>query len=170
MSDSFVVPLNTKSNSREVVGGKGRSLARMANAEDLPGLSFAGQQETYLNVRGAEEVAAAIKKCWASLWTPQAISYRHQNGIDQDSVAMAVVAQIMGGVEGGRGGCRSGPSVSRPFGCECLTVLSLAPFPAASHRTVLAVLPHTAPGLASRRGIRESTSSIPVLPDVEDCS
>ena len=66
-----------------------------ANAEDLPGLSFAGQQETYLNVTGAEAVVAAVKNCWASLWTAQAISYRHQNGIDQDSVAMAVVVQIM---------------------------------------------------------------------------
>ena len=66
-----------------------------ANAEDLPGLSFAGQQETYLNVRGADAVVAAVKKCWSSLWTPQAISYRHQNGIDQGSVAMAVVVQIM---------------------------------------------------------------------------
>ena len=66
-----------------------------ANAEDLPDLSFAGQQETYLNVAGADAVVAAVKKCWASLWTAQAISYRHQNGIDQDSVAMAVVAQIM---------------------------------------------------------------------------
>ena len=66
-----------------------------ANAEDLPGLSFAGQQETYLNVKGADAVIAAVQKCWASLWTAQAISYRHQNGIDQDSVAMAVVVQIM---------------------------------------------------------------------------
>ena len=66
-----------------------------ANAEDLPGLSFAGQQETYLNVRGADEVVAAVRNCWASLWTPQAISYRHQNGIDQASVAMAVVVQVM---------------------------------------------------------------------------
>ena len=66
-----------------------------ANAEDLPGLSFAGQQETYLNVRGDDEVVAAVRKCWASLWTPQAISYRHQNGIDQGSVAMAVVVQVM---------------------------------------------------------------------------
>ena len=66
-----------------------------ANAEDLPGLSFAGQQETYLNVTGADAVVAAVKNCWASLWTAQAISYRHQNGIDQDSVAMAVVVQIM---------------------------------------------------------------------------
>ena len=66
-----------------------------ANAEDLPGLSFAGQQETYLNVTGADAVVAAVKNCWASLWTAQAISYRHQNGIDQDAVAMAVVVQIM---------------------------------------------------------------------------
>ena len=66
-----------------------------ANVEDLPGLSFAGQQETYLNVTGADAVVAAVKNCWASLWTAQAISYRHQNGIDQDSVAMAVVVQIM---------------------------------------------------------------------------
>ena len=66
-----------------------------ATAEDLPGLSFAGQQETYLNVRGRDAVKAAVKDCWASLWTTQAISYRHQNGIDQDSVAMAVVAQVM---------------------------------------------------------------------------
>ena len=66
-----------------------------ANAEDLPGLSFAGQQETFLNVKGADAVVAAVKNCWASLWTAQAISYRHQNGIDQDSVAMAVVVQVM---------------------------------------------------------------------------
>jgi pyruvate,water dikinase len=66
-----------------------------ANAEDLPDYSFAGQQETYLNVRGEDAVVQAVQKCWASLWTAQAISYRHQNGIDQDSVAMAVVVQIM---------------------------------------------------------------------------
>ena len=66
-----------------------------ANAEDLPGLSFAGQQETYLNVCGAGAVLTAVKRCWASLWTAQAISYRHQNGIQQSSVAMAVVVQLM---------------------------------------------------------------------------
>ncbi len=66
-----------------------------ANAEDLPGLSFAGQQETFLNVRGADAVAQAVKDCWASLWTARAISYRHQNGIAQDAVAMAVVVQTM---------------------------------------------------------------------------
>ena len=66
-----------------------------ANAEDLPNLSFAGQQETYLNIRGADEVVAAVKRCWASLWTPQALNYRHQNGIAQESVAMSVVVQVL---------------------------------------------------------------------------
>jgi pyruvate,water dikinase len=66
-----------------------------ANAEDLPDFSFAGQQETYLNVRGEDAVVEAVQKCWASLWTAQAISYRHQNGIDHGVVAMAVVVQVM---------------------------------------------------------------------------
>ena len=66
-----------------------------ANAEDLPDLSFAGQQDTYLNIHGEEALITAIRDCWASLWTPRAISYRHQMGIKQDMVAMAVVVQIM---------------------------------------------------------------------------
>ena len=66
-----------------------------ANAEDLPEASFAGQQETYLNVRGAQAVAAAVKDCWASLWTPQAMNYRHEMDIDSSGVAMAVVVQVM---------------------------------------------------------------------------
>ncbi|KKN55196.1 hypothetical protein LCGC14_0584660 [marine sediment metagenome] len=66
-----------------------------ANAEDLPDLSFAGQQDTYLNVRGDEALITAVRDCWASLWTPRAISYRHQMGIKQETVAMGVVVQIM---------------------------------------------------------------------------
>ena len=66
-----------------------------ANAEDLPDASFAGQQETFLNVRGAQAVATAVKDCWASLWTPQAMNYRHEMGIDPGGVAMAVVVQVM---------------------------------------------------------------------------
>ncbi len=66
-----------------------------ANAEDLPDLSFAGQQDTYLNVRGDEALITAIRDCWASLWTARAISYRHQMGIKQDMVAMGVVVQFM---------------------------------------------------------------------------
>ena len=66
-----------------------------ANAEDLPDMSFAGQQDTYLNVRGEEALLTAVRNCWASLWTPRAISYRHQMGIEQADVAMAVVVQLM---------------------------------------------------------------------------
>ena len=55
-----------------------------ANTEDLPDLSFAGQQNTYLNVQGADAVISAVQDCWGSLWTARAISYRHESGIDHD--------------------------------------------------------------------------------------
>jgi phosphoenolpyruvate synthase/pyruvate phosphate dikinase len=64
-----------------------------ATAEDLPEASFAGQQETYLNIRGTDAVLEAVKKCWASLWTARAIAYRLRNAIDQEAVALAVVVQ-----------------------------------------------------------------------------
>jgi phosphoenolpyruvate synthase/pyruvate phosphate dikinase len=64
-----------------------------ATAEDLPEASFAGQQETYLNISGSEEVLDAVKNCWASLWTARAIAYRIKNNIDQNTVALAVVVQ-----------------------------------------------------------------------------
>jgi len=70
-----------------------------ATAEDLPEASFAGQQETYLNISGAEAVLEAIKKCWASLWTARAIGYRLRQGIPQESVALAVVVQLMAPAE-----------------------------------------------------------------------
>src|SRR5262249_47791138 len=64
-----------------------------ATAEDLPGLSFAGQQETYLNVRGGDHVLEAVKRCWASLWTARALGYRARQGIRPDEVALAGVVQ-----------------------------------------------------------------------------
>jgi rifampicin phosphotransferase len=64
-----------------------------ATAEDLPEASFAGQQETFLNIHGIDEVLDAVKDCWASLWTARAIAYRIRNKIDQNTVALAVVAQ-----------------------------------------------------------------------------
>ncbi|MDR1328430.1 MAG: pyruvate, phosphate dikinase, partial [Oscillospiraceae bacterium] len=64
-----------------------------ATAEDLPDASFAGQQETYLNMQGESEVLAAVKRCWASLWTARAIAYRVKNGISKEFVALAVVVQ-----------------------------------------------------------------------------
>ena len=64
-----------------------------ATAEDLPEMSFAGQMETYLNVRGGAEVLAAVKRCWGSLWTARALSYRAQHGIRPEAVSIAVVVQ-----------------------------------------------------------------------------
>ena len=64
-----------------------------ATAEDLPELSFAGQQETYLNISGVKAVQEAVKRCWASLWTGRAIAYRLQHNVDQSTVALAVVVQ-----------------------------------------------------------------------------
>ena len=64
-----------------------------ATAEDLPEASFAGQQETYLNICGIDAVLDSVKKCWASLWTARAIAYRAQYHICPEAVALAVVVQ-----------------------------------------------------------------------------
>ena len=66
-----------------------------ATAEDLASASFAGQQETYLNVLGTEALAAAVTDCWASLWTARAMAYRAREGIAPDTVRLAVVVQRM---------------------------------------------------------------------------
>ena len=66
-----------------------------ATAEDLPDLSFAGQQETYLNMCGEAQVLDAVKRCWASLWTARAISYRIRNHIAAEAVSLAVVVQVL---------------------------------------------------------------------------
>ena len=66
-----------------------------ATAEDLEGASFAGQQDTYLNVRGAAALLDAVRECWASLWTERAMAYRARQGIDPAEVALAVVVQRM---------------------------------------------------------------------------
>ena len=83
-----------------------RSLARLgeqaayavrssATAEDLPTASFAGQQETYLNVAGPAAILRHVSRCWASLFTERAVTYRLRNGFDQRKVHMAVVVQRM---------------------------------------------------------------------------
>jgi rifampicin phosphotransferase len=66
-----------------------------ATAEDLPYASFAGQQETYLNIVGIEAVLAAVQRVFASLWTDRAVSYRASLGIDPHAVRLAVVVQRM---------------------------------------------------------------------------
>lgn len=66
-----------------------------ATAEDLPAASFAGQQDTYLNVTGTESILQHISQCWASLFTDRAVVYRIQNGFDHRKVQLAVVVQKM---------------------------------------------------------------------------
>ncbi len=66
-----------------------------ATAEDLPLASFAGQQDTYLNIIGTKAILAHISKCWASLFTDRAVTYRLQNGFDHRKVSLAVVVQKM---------------------------------------------------------------------------
>lgn len=66
-----------------------------ATAEDLPSASFAGQQESYLNVKGVEELIAACQKCYASLFTDRAIKYREDNGFDHKKVALSIGVQLM---------------------------------------------------------------------------
>ncbi len=66
-----------------------------ATAEDLPSASFAGQQETYLNIKGPEQVLQAVHQCWASLYTARAIYYREKNNFEHSKVYIAVVIQKM---------------------------------------------------------------------------
>ena len=77
--------------------GEGERIAvrSSATAEDLEDASFAGQQETYLNVRGEEELTEAVKRCYASLWGDRAVSYRREKGYEDENVALAVVIQKM---------------------------------------------------------------------------
>ncbi len=66
-----------------------------ATAEDLPDASFAGQQRTFLNIQGEDDVITAVQECWASLFEPRAIFYRNEHGIDHMQVGIAVPVQRM---------------------------------------------------------------------------
>ena len=66
-----------------------------SNMEDLPGLSFAGLYESYLNVQGLEQILEMVKRCWASLWNERAILYREKHDLDHMNASMAVVIQQM---------------------------------------------------------------------------
>ena len=66
-----------------------------ATAEDLPGASFAGQQETFLNVKGEEALLESVRKCWSSLFTPRAIFYRTEKGFRHEKVLISVAVQKM---------------------------------------------------------------------------
>nr|WP_107403626.1 rifamycin-inactivating phosphotransferase [Streptomyces sp. EN23] len=75
--------------------GAAYAVRSSATAEDLPTASFAGQQDTYLNVVGPATVLRHVSRCWASLFTERAVTYRRRNGIDDRTVHMAVVVQRM---------------------------------------------------------------------------
>jgi phosphohistidine swiveling domain-containing protein len=83
----------------EVVAGYHRlgsppvAVRSSATAEDLPDASFAGQQASFLNVIGDDQLLAAVRRCWASLWTARAISYRARHHIAPDTLSLAVVVQ-----------------------------------------------------------------------------
>jgi pyruvate,water dikinase len=66
-----------------------------ATAEDQPDASFAGQQDTYLWIRGSDEVVNHVVRCWASMYNDRAIAYRHERGYDHQEVAMSVAVQQM---------------------------------------------------------------------------
>jgi len=77
------------------LGGELVVVRSSATAEDLPGASFAGQHDSFLSIEGADNVCAAVRGCWASLWNPRAVSYRKRVGLDSTDVGIAVVVQRM---------------------------------------------------------------------------
>lgn len=90
MADELGAAYRSLGNGDEAV-----AVRSSATAEDLASASFAGQQETYLNIRGAEALAGAVRDCWASLWTARAMAYRVREGIGPEAVRLAVVVQQM---------------------------------------------------------------------------
>ena len=79
----------------QAVGDLPLAVRSSATAEDLPGASFAGQQDTYLNVQGERALLDAVQRCWSSLWTSRALEYRARQHIDPTGVSLAVVVQVM---------------------------------------------------------------------------
>jgi pyruvate,water dikinase len=76
-------------------GGALVAVRSSATAEDLPDASFAGQQETFLNIQGTAELLEKMRQCWSSLFTPRAIFYREKHGFEHSTVLIAVVVQRM---------------------------------------------------------------------------
>lgn len=93
-----------------------------ATAEDLPDASFAGQHETYLNVKGKEELLEAVKKCFASLYTDRAIKYREDKGFKHHTIALSVGIQLM--VRSDQGCSGVGFTIEPESGFENVILLS----------------------------------------------
>ncbi|MBN8782156.1 MAG: phosphoenolpyruvate synthase [Terrimonas ferruginea] len=88
--DEIVAAIN-----EQLTVGKAYAIRSSATAEDLPSASFAGQQDTYLNIIGKDEIIRHVSRCWASLFTERAVIYRNQNGFDHRKVQLAVIIQQM---------------------------------------------------------------------------
>lgn len=93
-----------------------------ATAEDLPGASFAGQHDTFLNIKGEKPVLEAVKKCFASLYTDRAIKYRNDKGFKHADVALSVGVQQM--VRAGKGCSGVGFTIEPESGFENVILLS----------------------------------------------
>lgn len=92
------VPTDVEAAVREAYAALGSgpvAVRSSATAEDLPFASFAGQQDSFMDVVGASAVVDAVRRCWASLWTDRAVAYRTTNGISHREVGLAVVVQQM---------------------------------------------------------------------------
>ncbi|MEE2039529.1 PEP/pyruvate-binding domain-containing protein [Nocardiopsis sp. CT-R113] len=92
---SGTVPEDEVAAAYTALGGGPVAVRSSATAEDLPDASFAGQQDTYLDVEGVDDLVAAVRRCWDSLRTDRAVAYRRDRGIDDASVHMAVIVQRM---------------------------------------------------------------------------
>ena len=92
------LPLDLADTLRQAycrLGSPPMAVRSSATAEDLPEMSFAGQQDTFLNIVGDEALLQAVVNCWSSLWTARAIGYRARNGIPHEDLTLAVVIQEM---------------------------------------------------------------------------
>ncbi|MEK7637458.1 MAG: phosphoenolpyruvate synthase [Patescibacteria group bacterium] len=90
-----VIVANYRKLEKEFFTNVDVAVRSSATAEDLPDASFAGQQETYLNIRGEADLLLAVKKCFASLFTNRAISYRHDKGFDHFSIGLSAAVEKM---------------------------------------------------------------------------
>ncbi len=97
--EGIAIPQDLEEEIARLLSGLGEkdacAVRSSATAEDLPTASFAGQQDTYLNIIGKEAILKHISKCWASLFTERAVTYRLQNDFDHRQVLLAVVVQKM---------------------------------------------------------------------------
>ena len=97
--EAIPIPHDLAADIRRALAGIGENstyaVRSSATAEDLPGASFAGQHDSWLNVAGSAAVLTHVSRCWASLFTERAVTYRLRNGVDQHTVHMAVVVQRM---------------------------------------------------------------------------